>query len=375
MKKKIGIATITFTKEESVDFNYGNILQNYALSTYLKKQGYSVDTIYYTSSYYEELTSLISHKYQFEIKQFADDIVRIYKRKLYWNVLQGKREVRKNKFNLFIEENIKYSVDKYNIKSNLKELDTLYDAFITGSDQVWNPYYEGSNEFYYLYFAKKGKRISYAPSIAVDAIPELIREKYAEWISNIDYLSIREKSGQILLKNLYGFEAKIVCDPVFLLDKKQWSQISVDVNINKKYFLIYILGKKTVSIKKNICMLEKRYNIKGIDVYSKDEIESMFAGPKEFLGLIKNAEFVFTNSFHGAALSTIFEKSIVISDRVGGERMNSRIDDLLALIDAPNREIQYILKNPNLIEMKFNNKNKLDMLINDSKEFLNNALL
>lgn len=172
----------------------------------------------------------------------------------------------------------------YDENSDLKELDETYDRFITGSDQVWNPYYEGAYPFYYLQFASKGKRVAYAPSISAAEIPEDQKENIGKWIQGVDALSVREKDAQMLLQKEFGLEAKLVCDPVFLLNKSDWQKIAVYPQMQKKYFAVYILGRKTAAQKRIIRKIERKYKLKAVDLFTADDAESVFAGPREFLG-------------------------------------------------------------------------------------------
>lgn len=372
--KKIGIATITFTKNPKVDFNYGNVLQNYALTAFLKENNFDVETIYYTPTYNENLLQDVEDKQKRKLIQWIDDAIRVMKRKVYQKNLDEKKKVRRAQFVNFIDSNIKYSQEDYCADSDLSELNKMYDFFVTGSDQVWNPYYEGSNSFYYLGFTEREKRIAYAPSIAVDAIPNKFKIQFGEWVKEIDNISIRETAGQKLLLEEYGIKAMLVCDPVFLLTKRHWLEKSCFIDNKQKYFLVYILGKKTVEMKKYISRLEQCFGVKHLDVYNRDDVNSVFAGPEEFLGLINNAEFILTNSFHGMAFSIIFEKDFVLLNREGTTNMNSRIQNLLQLIEKDNRNVQYILDNPSLLHDKYQTY-ELEKLIDKSKCFLLSKLV
>ena len=101
----------------------------------------------------------------------------------------------------------------------------------------------------------------------------------------------------------------LVCDPVFLLSKEEWHRLSNDAFIyNEKFFCIYILGKKTIDVKRKIKELEKKTGLKAIDIFTRDDPTSEFASPEAFLDIIYKSEFIITDSFHGTAFSIIFEK-------------------------------------------------------------------
>jgi len=282
---------------------------------------------------------------------------------------------REEKFNCFEKRYITYTEHTYYADSDFSELVQRYDCFITGSDQVWNPYYEGTNPFFYLGFVPKGRRIAYAPSIAHNVIPEAMKGRYKKWLGQIDYLSVREIAGRDLIMKEFGLAAKVVCDPVFLLSEDEWHSISVPPQTKKKYFAVYILGKKTVELKDLIRAYEKKYQLVAIDIYSKDEARSYFAGPEEFLGLIENAEFVFTDSFHGTAFSVIFQKPMVIVARDGNNKTSSRVDSLLHILGIKNRKAEYILQNPKKMPIDYSDAiERLTVFAGDSKEYLLSAL-
>lgn len=376
--KKIGIATITILSNSNNAYNYGNKFQNYALQTYLKNKGFIVDTIKYNSSYPNyEIEKNAEKK---SIEQYIDDIFRICKRKIFKKNILNKKNERIKKFNNFISNNISYTKKEYNYNSDFSELAKEYDYFITGSDQVWNPFYEGYNPFFYLGFAPEEKRISYAPSIAVNTIPENFKKEFGELVSGVKYKSIREDAGKELLKKEFNIDATLVCDPVFLLTKEEWKKIAIYPKINKKYFFVYILGKKTVETKRKIKYFEKKYNLKAIDVFNKDDKNTFFAGPEEFIGLLENSEFIFTDSFHGAALSTIFRKNFIILDRdsegnLKEKKMNSRIESLMKLIEAKDRNETYIREHPERLNIDYSvSEEKINKFITNSKEFLDSAL-
>lgn len=377
--KRIGITTITILVDNENAYNYGNKLQNYALQEFLRKNAFEAETIKYkfTTPKYNLKKEEIKENKQ-NIIQVIDDGWRIIKRKLFSKTIAEKKLQRIEKFKNFTDANIRYNSKIYDQNSNFDKLNEQYDYFITGSDQVWNPYCEGSNEFYYLTFAPKNKRIAYAPSIAVNSIPEEAKKDYKKWISEIKNVSIREDVGKEMLKKEFDIDAKLVCDPVFLLTKDMWKKIAKKVENPQKYFLIYILGKKNIETKKAIKKLEKKYNMKGIDLYTRDDKNSSFSGPEEFLGLLDNAEFVLTDSFHGTAFASIFEKPMIIVDRKtnsASTKMNSRIESLLRLLEVENRSAEYILNNPNELNIDYQLKStKLKKLIEESKEYLLSAL-
>lgn len=371
----IAIATITIVENNENAYNYGNKLQMFALQEYLRMQGHFCETIKYRFTPPEYLIDKEETEKKISFRQLFDDIFRILGRILHRKELSGKAYKRKKAFDSFICKHIVFTPQLYTDQSDFTSLGKKYDYYITGSDQVWNPYCEGSNAFYYLTFAPKNKRIAYAPSIAVGHIPDEIKKQYKKWIRDIPKLSVREDAGKKLLHEEFAVEAELVCDPVFLLEKSQWSSIALKRDNTEEYFVTYFLGKKTVDTKQKIKKLQKITGLKYMDIYSRDDVSSEFAGPECFLGLIENAKFVCTDSFHGTAFSVIFEKPMIIFERDDSQKMNSRIDSLLRICKVTGRSVENILRNPEtLYNIDYSKNNVLRELIHNSKQFLNSAL-
>lgn len=332
--KKCGIVTIT------TGMNYGNRLQNYAIQRVLENFNYIPETIDYEPSYKMEKEKIS------KLEKIKTKILRckIMGLEYIWNIIEKnifKKEIFKEKENYrkkcfedFIRNNIRFSNEKYNCKSNLKQLNKEYDVFITGSDQVWNPYWEGKDEIFYLTFADKKKRITYAPSFGVSEIPDEQKDFYKKNLTEIPNISVREEKGKEIIKELTGMEAKVVADPTFLLEKEKWDKIAKKPKNEKKYLFTYFLGILSAKRKRKIKKFAKMHNLEIISMYEFWNEKSSFGGPSEFLGLIKNAEYICTDSFHGAVFSIIYNKPFTIMDREDikdqkEKKMNSRIETLL----------------------------------------------
>lgn len=377
--KSVGIATITAAR--NLSFNYGNILQNYALSAFIRKKGFRVSTIYYLSTIPEfTLQKFVQEREKRGVLQFADDALRIVRRNVQRKLLIEKKEHRDKGFLNFIDNNLVYTSETYTNKSSFTALNKEFDFFVAGSDQVWNPYYEGSNEFFYLPFADRAKRITYAPSIGVNHIPDEIKSKIGNWFQNFDSISIREEEGQRIIKENYGIDSKVVCDPVFLLSTQDWLDVSSKRSLEQSYFAVYILGKKCVETKIQLRHLEKRYGVRAIDIYTRDNPDALFCSPEEFLTVLNESEFIVTDSFHATAFSILFEKPVVIIDRNASNKhsnykMNGRIDNLLDLVGLTNRGVLDILTGKSdLHKVADISQSKLLEFIEYSKQYLLDSL-
>lgn len=380
MKKKCGIATI------SIGANYGNRLQNYAVQSIMKKNGYDPETIDYEPSYKLEYTNIgkvdkIKNLILKCKKMGIDYTYNIVGKKTFKRKIMNEKEnYRKKCFEDFIHDYIKMSDKKYNSKSDLKELNNQYDVFITGSDQVWNPYWEGKDEFYYLTFADKEKRIAYAPSFGVSEIPESQKKFYKNNLSEMIHISTREEQGKEIVKQLINKEVQVVLDPTLLLKKEDWNQVAKIPENKNKYLLTYFLGIVSAKRKKMIKDFAKENKLEIVSMYEDWNSKSNFGGPSEFLGLIQNAEYICTDSFHGAVFSILYNKPFTVMDREEvkeqkEKKMNSRIETLLEKFDLQKCK-EFLEKDSNkefIINFTLANE-KLEKEREESLKYLKNAL-
>lgn len=142
-----------------------------------------------------------------------------------------------------------------------------------------------------------------------------------------------------------------------MLSKEEWDQIikkPVFHDENKKYVLLYFLGNLTEEYKGSIAVISDRYNLEVIDVLDKNS-RYYTCGPAEFVWMIKHAELILTDSFHGSVLSYIYDKPFRIFGRVDGNvSMNSRLVNLLDKLQLS--EKTYITKDSsldNLLEVHY----------------------
>lgn len=339
MKKIIGILTST----PSFINNYGAILQAYALQTQLKKLSYDPYIIKYADAneYVQGRVKLIDR-----IKNilFSQNLSLQAKRKLIINKIVNKSVT--PRFIKFQNEYIHFYNDKYIDYEGLKEISEKFYAFITGSDQVWNPnVHHGVNDpGYFLQFVPKEiKRISYAPSFGVDIIPETCKINLKEYISFLDFVSIREESGRKLIHDICGINIPVVVDPTLLLNCEDYDKIIDDSICPNNPYLVYYKFGRIFEIDSIILQISKKYGYKVICIPAG--LETKFSpdyniGPKEFIALISNANLVCTDSFHATVFSIIYNKPFLAFSREKENNniptMNSRIKNLLNMLKLDN---------------------------------------
>ena len=217
-----------------------------------------------------------------------------------------------------------------------KLIDKGINYVITGSDQVWNPYYE-AKEYEFLTFAPKEKRLSFAASIGAAAIPEESKWYFKKNLSNMKYISVREERAAEIVKELTGRDADITLDPTLLLDKSDWELVvkKPEYDIEEKFICTYFLGEVPEAVK----AFAKE---KGLLIYALNSLDSpelYTLDPAEFLYMIQNASYVLTDSFHAVAFSIKFNKEFYVFDRKqdGVSSMFSRIETITKRFGLENR--------------------------------------
>lgn len=337
---KVAIVTI-------LSNNLGNRLQNYALQEILISQGHIVETVQKGNK-----NSEFSRSAKYYIKKILktkDWKFRDFDRKIKWSP---------------------YSLSIQNDKNKMAQ---EYDFFIAGSDQVWNPNFGGTNADSFLSFVPEEKRIAYAASFGVDEIPNDLMEKYGDYLQKFASISVREKQAVKMVEQYEGCHAKWVLDPTLLLQRKKWNQLAVTPKIREKYVVKYLLGEEQSDC--NNLINRTVGNVKVIDV--KKLLEGEGTGPGEFLGLVKNAELICTDSFHAAVFSTIFEKPFVIFERMDEEKdMSSRLDSLCEILELSDH--RYASANFEISKIMKPNYKKTSILLEKERkkslEYLTNAL-
>ncbi len=203
------------------------------------------------------------------------------------------------------------------------------------------------------------KRIAYAPSIGLSEFPEEYSADLKEKVNRFDYLSVRETAGQKIIEPLTDIDVKVVLDPTLLLTGEQWSKIAKPPKIKEPYIFLYLFGNRPY-IGEFVEYVRKQTGLRVVCIpYTEREKNSEYvqiydAGPCEFLGLIKNASLVITDSFHATAFSINFNTpfySLLRNDDSDKVNMNSRIFSILDLVGLQERMVLPDVEYPFSIDM------------------------
>ena len=324
------IGILTFHKA----INYGAVLQAYALCTTVESLGQECHVINYAG---EKMLAESKPLYFPNNLSVVDKLLYIYRLPMRIRTVKG--------FSSFLDDYLNLSGELISDAEDLRALAPLYDAFISGSDQVFN--YNGTGEdfnFYLDFERDSSKKIAYAPSFGLNEIDDTHRAYIGECLGNFSALSVRESIGADIVEELLGERPKLVCDPTFLLDKAQWEALCITPKYKRPYVLVYSfgschleniarrladeIGAVVVNINRTFPKIVKGKNI--INAYAPN--------PQEFLGLVNNAEIIVTNSFHGMALSIILHKEFYAftNDYANSKATNARFltfSDKLSLGD------------------------------------------
>lgn len=317
--------------------NYGGILQCYALQTILKRMGHDVKVLSkprYGIRYYLMLPFIVFRNLFRRI--FYREYVRIFELDDY-----------------ILCENTDTFIKKYIRKDIRRKFDNSitkkYDIVIVGSDQIWRPKYSSNIECAFLSFLKDDniKRISYAASFGVDDC-EYTKEqllKCSSFLKKFNAVSVREYSGISLCENYFGVDAVEVLDPTLLLSADDYRELINDTvtKPSKGNMLVYILNKT----EEKINLVNRIAAERGLTPFwldSPDEQnekislrECVKMSVEQWLRSFDEAEFVFTDSFHGCVFSIIFKKQFLA---IGNEERGiSRFLSLLNLFSLEERLI------------------------------------
>ena len=322
---KTGILTYHNTR------NCGALLQAYALQKTLFDMGIDNDIIDYCCPKIDETYKLKKLNEIKNIKEF-----------IKWTLTINSAKKSQKKFDEFKRQYLKlseiYSSDTI-IKAN-----NLYDAFITGSDQVWNFNLNGNDYTYLLNFASDDKiKLSYAASMGSENIGKENEKIFAKALSQFSSISVREKNLKEYVDRILEIDSKLVLDPTLLLEKEEYNFSESTKIINPKYIFVYTIAS-TPNIEKAAKALSQKTGypiIWGHMSYRKKKgvINKTDISPDEFVNYIKNAEYVLTSSFHGMALSIVMEKQFFYDLDTKKQNNNSRLETLAEILGLQERNM------------------------------------
>lgn len=307
-----------------LNFNYGGILQNYALQQALKRLGHEPITIDYFPPY-----------------PWFRRVLSCCKTVLLWFNPRKRRPLRYRNRRPYISDFIGRYIDTTRtVKSYTASLISEYklDALIVGSDQVWNPRMGSSDiKDRFLQFAEDSSvtKIAYAASFGVDQwvySPEQT-DAARRLVRKFDAVSVREESGIALCRKYLDVEVAWVLDPTLLLRRADYEKLCRDIPVRRNFLMAYILDADR----------EASRCVEAVAARRDLPIEYVYADAymsltiQEWLAMFRDADFVITNSFHGTVFSIIFNKPFLVLPNE--KRGLARIQSLLSIFKLENRLI------------------------------------
>lgn len=307
-KGKIGIVTIVDRG------NYGNRLQNYAMSHILQSLG--LDTV----------TFMDPQKLPFSLKHWAKQEVMCI-----FGLKDGYMLRRFRRFEKWSNKHLKWQ--DYHQASDC-------DYVALGSDQIWNPdfyFIRNALDFYFGTFTEPQKRIAYAASIGLDQVPAELRDEYIQNLQAIKAISVREEKGARIIMDLAKRSVPVVLDPTLLVTAQTWAMLEKKpkYKVKKRFLLTYFLGAISEERRAYIQTIADRYDLQWVALDSEwaekpKKMNYYMTAPDEFVWLVHHCQLMLTDSFHGSVFSILFDKPFRCFDREesGVADMSSRMDTL-----------------------------------------------
>lgn len=364
--------------------NFGTCLQSYALNYVLRKMGHDVEFIY--NGREVPPTTLVGHFKKVVVRVvkliFPKSIVTVIKEKRERGEMNGNKKRKVNPFILHLPNHyifyvlskmpgydklfklfkctnlqwrkvykFTYEDGNFNMRRiyTLKQYDEVVedtDLFVTGSDQIWNPYCGGFNPMMFVEFGGDKKRIAYSSSISQPQLPASIALRIKEDLEKFSHIAVRELHSVELLKELLHREdIKLVVDPTYLLSAKEWEEFGnkaqIEFEIPRQYIFCYFVGDKRSTFYEQMVQDTKQFTgineVITLECYNRSLSYGngrlyKDAGPYEWIYLLQHASYICMDSFHATVFALKFGKEFVHAlkneDSETGSQ-NTRMYDIL----------------------------------------------
>lgn len=304
--------------------NYGAVLQAYALKSVLEEQGWTVSFICDRRKPEQEPQASVPPAGETEQEKRA--------RRTRELLLKMSRKPIEDQKRIFTE----FAARHFN-ETELTaggDLNGEFAFFVAGSDQVWNSEITNPDPFWFLDFAAPEKRFSYAASFGMDALPESWKDWYRKQLKGFARISVREQSGQRIVEELTAAAAQVCPDPVFLPETQLWDALGADC---PKAVVAYMIEFDEHLYR----AAQKRAEELGLPLIyitnvniTPNSLKRTFCTPEEWVGYFRQAQEVYTNSFHGLSFSCLFHKPVCYRGLQRLAKRNNRIENLLQTLGA-----------------------------------------
>ncbi len=352
---RIGILTIT------PNIGFGGNLQAYALKCILENMGHQVSIIQYTKSYG------IKQKFKYLLKNLYK---RILRREFVYLSIKKEYEFRRQNLYIFHSKYLNFTEEINTSKKLHKLINNSFDTVVVGSDQVWRPQYvNGIENYFFKGVSESIDKIAYAASFGIDKweFSENQTKECSNLISHFKYVSVREKSGIKLVKEMLNYNGKVYCDldPTLLSDKSIYKRFVKDNKKKNSYIFSYILNDNHdkrelisfISRATGLPVLNFNTNAENSNISLDERIAPSI---EDWITDLYHSDFIVTDSFHGCVFAIIFNKPFIVyaNKNRGEERFRSLLDEfnLSDRLCSHSKEVTYKIIN-NLIDWNLiNNK-------------------
>lgn len=372
---KVGLISIN---SHTKVLNFASPLHTYAFQQFLFDNGIDNVIIDYEPCYRGRLD--IRHPYDFWVANPLKDEKKQQQNETTWKLLYKDREERYDKFQKFVNEHYVKTEECYN-QTLLDEKDTGCDIYMCVTDIIWkyNPKNGFDRGFFLACKSMEGKgKIAYAASRGAKKYTKEQAAQVNDFLKTFNYVACREKSLADFVNKETCAKSSIVLDPVFLQPPEFYEKIAEEPK-EKGYILIYAVMERAEKLVEDAMSFAKEKNLDVVDISDDqtilyhsvqgDRTTKYNIGVEEWLGYLKNAEYIFTNSFHCCCFSIIFNKEFYV-----GKRDGDKIDFLLQIFGLTGQKIhENMLYGQNTIDYKTVNHLK-DKYIEQSKKFVLEAI-
>ena len=313
--EKIGLAVVTYKD------NFGSALQTYATQYTLNQLGYET-CIFDIESVHKDINKKKVMFYlsrvleKDERKYLLDNLTSRFRKKT--NAASDKyAENMRIRHRMYVDFNKKWLkfFPRVNGWKDLSNQSASCSHIVVGSDQLWRPSNIAGCYFTLEFVPDNIDKIALSTSFGVSDLPKSIRPHAKKFLNRINSISVREDTGRKIVYKLTGRKIPVVCDPTMLLTAEQWMEIQEEKPFTKgKYILVYFMGdnpehrdfvkKLKVATGYKVVGLLHGATYLSVDEGLADE-EPYNVGPGEFINLIRNAEYMCTDSFHGTVFSIL----------------------------------------------------------------------
>ncbi len=340
---KIGLAAVTYKE------NFGSALQTYATQYILEKLGHEV-SIFEIKGVHSKIKT---RKTLFYLRRMLDPVERRYiidnAKSRFRKALNSPTDryaanmsERHRMYEDFNRKWLKISDPVFKWEE-LTEMSRKKDAIIVGSDQLWRPSNIAGGFFTLEFVPETIKKISFATSFGVSELPSCLHNHAKKYLTRMDFISVRESSGQKIVRKEAEKEALVVCDPTMLLTAEEWLHIQDEKPFAEgDYILCYFMGDNPEHRSFATKLKESTgYRIIGLlhgatfiasDENFADE-KPYNVGPADFINLIRYAQYVCTDSFHGTVFSILNKKKFFTFRRWSDNSQFSANDRLYTLLE------------------------------------------